>query len=576
MGAEIASTPVVLPAQCGIALPLFRWFGWVDTPVSLIKSRFGVSRGMLTWASAAFIVSLIASLPLASQWDSPSYSAEPDFSPAALASQRRAASAEAPRSSDNQAVLAGDLEAGDTMQLTGLQGKFEAIARKVSPAVVAISASVQAVDSGEALRGQDLNAERLEAMLDHTTRMVGTGFIIDSEGYILTNEHVVGEAESVWITTDDRKVYPAIEVGSDPRSYLAVLKIPASHLPTVHFAPYNSVKRGQWSIAIGNPYGLATEGEACMSVGIISALDRSLPRLARKENRLYSSLIQTTAQINPGNSGGPLFDLNGDVIGINTAVILPEKKTNGIGFALPISPQLMACVRDIKEGKEVVYGYLGVMVSTASEHDRRQAGIEHEMGVHIDSIEPDSPAAGTIKENDMVVQINGEPVGDTDQFVRAVGSAPINQATLLTIYRSGKVQNLTVTLRRRQIPSLAVTRDSRRFRWQGLLLGSVPDHWDKSSKSIPGEAPALSADTAASKSDDAPVRARSGLMVLAIAPRSPFAQGDNVHQGDIITAVAGRPVGDVVDIQKILNEQPANKCELTIAGKQRVAVLVND
>src|SRR5439155_11789612 len=182
------------------------------------------------------------------------------------------------------------------------------------------------------VRSEEMNPEKLQSILDQTTRTVGTGFIFDSDGYILTNEHVVGEAEQLWVTTDDHKVYPAIIVGSDPRADLAVLKIPASHLPVVKWGDGTMLHRGQWTIAIGNPYGLATEGEMCMSVGVVSATSRSLPKLASKENRLYSDLIQTTAQINPGNSGGPLFDLGGNVIGINTAVILPQKQTNGIGF----------------------------------------------------------------------------------------------------------------------------------------------------------------------------------------------------------------------------------------------------
>src|SRR5437588_1504711 len=275
-----------------------------------------------------------------------------------------------------EAVLASDLDnAADTLELSGLQSKFEAVSRKVAPAVVSISAACSPVDNADSVRTDTLNHERLEGMLERTTRMVGTGFIIDPDGYILTNEHVIGEAENIWITTDDRKVYPAIVVGSDPRADLAVLKVPARNLPAVKFAPYNSVKRGEWAIALGNPYGLATEGEQCMSVGIVSALERSLPKLSKKENRLYSNLIQTTAQINPGNSGGPLFDPNGEVIGVNTAVILPEKKTNGIGFAIPINDQLLATVENLKQGREVVYGYLGVTVSTPTTRERRDASV---------------------------------------------------------------------------------------------------------------------------------------------------------------------------------------------------------
>src|SRR5438270_770586 len=133
-----------------------------------------------------------------------------------------------------------------------------------------------------------------------------------------------------------------------------------------NFRVAGPVRRGHWTIALGNPYGLSVAGDMCMSVGIVSATGRSLPKLSGKEDRLYSDLIQTTAQINPGNSGGPLFDLRGDVIGINAAVILPQKQTNGIGFAIPTDGRFRDIVQTIKEGREVTYGYLGVRVNTAT------------------------------------------------------------------------------------------------------------------------------------------------------------------------------------------------------------------
>src|SRR5205814_4178655 len=139
--------------------------------------------------------------------------------------------------------------------LAELQEHFSALADRLAPAVVAVSASVSAVDSDDANRSEELNGQRLRSILDRVTRTVGTGMIIDSDGYILTNEHVVEESEQLWVTTDDHKVYPAIVVGSDPRADLAVMKIPATNLPTVHFARPEMVRRGQWTIAPGNPSG---------------------------------------------------------------------------------------------------------------------------------------------------------------------------------------------------------------------------------------------------------------------------------------------------------------------------------
>src|SRR5205823_7464253 len=127
--------------------------------------------------------------------------------------------------------------------------------------------------------------------------------------------------------------------------------------------------------ALGKPYGMAAGGEMAMSVGIVSALDRKLSGLSSREDRNYTNLIQTTAEINPGNSGGPLFNLQGEVIGINTAVVLPQKQTNGIGFAIPITPRVLEEIQALKEGREIVYGYLGVSVSTPGSQKRRAAGL---------------------------------------------------------------------------------------------------------------------------------------------------------------------------------------------------------
>src|SRR5918993_2473184 len=148
-----------------------------------------------------------------------------------------------------------------TIDLVGLQGQFEAHASKLAPSVVAISSACDPVQADNALRSDDLTYAKVDDILAKTTRMVGTGFFIDADGYILTNEHVICEAEQLWVTTDDRKVYPAIVIGSDPRADLAVLKIPAANMPVVTLAKPGVVKRGQWTIAIGNPYGMAAEGE---------------------------------------------------------------------------------------------------------------------------------------------------------------------------------------------------------------------------------------------------------------------------------------------------------------------------
>jgi serine protease Do len=468
------------------------------------------------------------------------------------ASQTGAAAAGTPAGSQPIRVV-------DTFDAAELEKQFEQLARRVSPAVVAISATDVQVDADGVARREEINPDRLTNVLDAVDRTVGTGFIIDPDGYIVTNEHVVGKAEQIWVTLDDRKVYPALVVGSDPRADLAVLKVPAAGLPTVKFADPATVRRGQWTVAIGNPYGLAAGGEMAVSVGVVSALGRSLPKLSGKEDRLYSDLIQTTAQINPGNSGGPLFDVRGDVIGVNTAVILPQKQTNGIGFAIPANDRLRQVVQTIKDGREVTYGYLGVRVSTPTLRECKDAGITSETGARVDYMDTGSPAeeAG-LKKGDIVVRLNGESIRDGDHFVRSIGAAPLSGVSAV-VHRGSTVKTLTFALRRREVVSTPVTRERQRLRWRGLLLGPVPAHWQPAPEKA-GRAQAAKA-----------AKPAAGLMVIAMDPRSPLAK-EGIKQGSIITTVAGRAVSDVKTLQQILNDVPSEQCALGLADPPKGAV----
>jgi serine protease Do len=437
-----------------------------------------------------------------------------------------------------------------TIDLAGLQGQFEALAAKHAPSVVAISSACDPVEADNALRSEDLTFQKVDDILGRCTRMVGTGFFIDADGYILTNEHVVGDTEQLWVTTDDRNVYPAIVVGSDPRADLAVLKIARANTPAVTFAPASTLRRGQWSIALGNPYGYAGEGEMAMAVGVVSATSRSLPKLASKENRLYSNLIQTTAEINPGNSGGPLFDIDGNVIGVNTAVILPQKQVNGLGFALPITPQLLATVNELKQGHEIVYGYLGILVSTPTTRERKLAGVEKPIGARIDSIEADTPASKVdLKAGDLIVSLNSEEIHDGDDFVRVIGRTLVDKPATIVLARAGKTMSLEVTPRRRPMPSVAVTRERQRLRWQGLVLSSVPANF-----------------TDAKQGKDA-----HGLIVVGMDESSPLKKS-GISLGTVITTVAGKAVSSIVDLQKIIEGTPKEDWKIeTIATNAAMA-----
>jgi serine protease Do len=308
-------------------------------------------------------------------------------------------------------------------------------------------------------------------------------------------------------------------------------------------------QRGQWAITLGNPYGLATEGEMSLSVGVVSATDRALPHLANRENRLYTHLIQTTAQINPGNSGGPLFNMNGEVIGVNAAVILPQKQTNGIGFALPITPQLLAEVANLRQGKEIAYSYLGVIVTTPTISERRDLVLADISGARIESIEPDSPAAapGGLQAGDIVISLENQKIADSDQFVRQVGAWPIGQALSLRVLRDGHAVHVQLIPIKRPI-QYAVCEQTQRLHWRGLVLGPIPSNW-------------LGAGAITTASKDKHV---AGLLVIAVNDDSPL-KSQGISPGSVITSVGGKPVSSIVEMQNLLNELPPNQCTLQLA-----------
>jgi serine protease Do len=406
-----------------------------------------------------------------------------------------------------------------TIDLMGLQAQFEKVADTVSSSVVAVSASEVCTPGAKYPAPDQLTPEKLRTQLSHGVRTVGTGFVIDSRGYILTNDHVVSHGEEFWITTDKGQVYPAMLVATDPLIDLAVLKTPAN-LPAVKFAA-EPLHRGMWSIAVGNPYGLATDGNMALAAGVISAVDRNLVKLSREEHRQYTGLIQTTAEINPGNSGGPLIDIAGRVIGINVAVILPDKQTNGIGFAIPVDAHIMQLIDDLKNARAITHGYFGVNLVTPSNADRRFAGISDDAGAEIDQVVPGSPAWRChLLTKDIVTSFNGEPVRDTQQLARLISSAPVDRTTRLMVFRRGQL--LCVDIEAAPQPLMADATPTDRMQWNGMLLAPLPANW-----------------------------AHAGVIVLAMDATSP-ATKQGIHPGSIITGIAGKLIGNFEQFRQLV------------------------
>ena len=420
----------------------------------------------------------------------------------------------------------------DTVDLLGLEQSFRSVANRVTPAVLAITAVAEAAPvAASGLRSAQLTADVLRDLLDGGPRIVGTGFCVDPDGYILTNEHVVRDAVQLYVTTDDGRTYPALVVGTDPRSDLAVLKVPA-RLAAVEFATPGTLYRGQWSLTVGNPIGLAGGGNLCMSVGVVSATARELPRLSEREGRLYTNLIQTTAEVNPGNSGGPLFDLHGKVIGVVTAVVLPQEQTNGIGFAMPVDAAMLAKIERLKRGEAVSHGFLGVSVA-----DLGGGG-----GVRVTGVGNTTPAAGVLRGGDVLLRIDGQPIASSAAFVRLVSDAPTGRDVPLALVRDGLELAVKVRLRPRDDLVAGVDLSSQRLQWRGATL-------------------AVGA---------------GGVRVCDLAPGSPLLAA-GVRVGSVICDVAGRPVRDLVALQAVVDETPAERCRLglvpPVAGEAQVVAL---
>ncbi|MFA5389093.1 MAG: Do family serine endopeptidase [Candidatus Omnitrophota bacterium] len=276
---------------------------------------------------------------------------------------------------------------------------------------------------------------------------LGSGFVIDKKGYIITNEHVVRGADKITVTLSDGREFEANLTGSDAYSDLAVIKIePEGELPFVRLGDSDNIRIGNWAIAIGNPFGFAVKNpEPTVTVGVVSALHRSLP-MTDKRTREYSDLIQTDAAINPGNSGGPLVNIYGEVIGINVAIFTLSGGSEGIGFAIPINAA-KKIMNDLMQGKKVLYGWLGVIIQDMDEDTAFYFGVGDASGVLVSRIVNDSPAekAG-LKAGDIIVSMNKEKIRDTESLIRAILKKNIGEKVTLEAIRNTEPYSAVVEI----------------------------------------------------------------------------------------------------------------------------------
>jgi len=265
---------------------------------------------------------------------------------------------------------------------------------------------------------------------------LGSGFIISPEGYVLTNNHVVKNADKILVRLSDRREFVAQVVGTDERSDIALLKIKADHLPVVKLGNSNDLKVGEWVFAIGSPFGFDHSATA----GIISAIGRSLP------TESYVPFIQTDVAINPGNSGGPLFNLNGEVIGINSQIFSRTGGFMGLSFAIPMDVA-MDVTEQLKTKGRVTRGWLGILIQDVTSDLAESFGMSSPEGALVARILPDSPAhkAG-IQVGDVVVEYDGKPIVESSSLPKLVGRTKIGTEVPLKIIRKGKAQNIAIKI----------------------------------------------------------------------------------------------------------------------------------
>jgi serine protease Do len=271
---------------------------------------------------------------------------------------------------------------------------------------------------------------------DFENKSLGSGFIISSDGYILTNAHVIDSADEVVVNLTDKREFKAKVIGADKRSDVALIKIEASGLPTVKIGDSSRLKVGEWVVAIGSPFGF----ENSVTAGIVSAKGRSLPQ----EN--YVPFIQTDAAVNPGNSGGPLFNMKGEVIGINSQIYSRSGGFMGLSFAIPID-LAMDVQAQIKHGGKVHRGRLGVVIRDVTKDLADSFGLSKAEGAFVDSVEKGQPAdkAG-IEAGDVITKFDGKAIGQSSDLPRVVGATRPGNQVQVQVWRKGATKDFTVAI----------------------------------------------------------------------------------------------------------------------------------
>lgn len=405
-----------------------------------------------------------------------------------------------------------------------LSEAFEHVAETITPSVVTISTESKP-KKGKTPKGKDplkdfFGEDFFDKMAPTPQRGLGTGVIVDEQGHILTNNHVIGESDEVSVRINGDRTVKAKVVGTDPRTDLAVIKIKVKEaLPKpAKLGDSEKLKIGEWVIAAGASFGL----DNTITAGIVSAKGRALSGGAQ-----YEDFIQTDAAINPGNSGGPLVNLRGEVVGINTAIVSKSGGYMGIGFAIPINMAKQVLDSLISNGK-VTRGWLGVGIQNLTEDLAQSFNYTETEGALVGHVDPKGPAKKVgLQQGDIIVQLGKSKIKNVNQLRNMVAAIKPGTATELTFIRNGKTETRSVTIG--ELPTQVVEAETRE---EGSVedLGMTVEEFDESSPRKPRTERA------------------KGLIITQVDPQGLAADAD-LQVGDIIVSINGKDVATIEDFR---------------------------
>jgi len=355
---------------------------------------------------------------------------------------------------------------------------------------------------------------------------LGSGVIVSADGYILTNNHVVGNAEEIHVTLQDKREFTAKVIGKDAKTDLGLIKIDAKEpLPVAPLGDSNTADVGDWVIAIGNPFNVGMT----VTAGIVSAKGRIL-------GGDYDDFIQTDASINPGNSGGPLINTRGEVIGINTAIYSRTGANNGIGFAIPID-MARNVMDQLKAHGRVIRGWLGVEIQEVTPDLAQSFGLPKPEGALVASADKDGPAGkGGIERGDIVLSFNGHPVDDEHELPALVAQTPINQKVPVEVVRNGQHMTLEVTIGERKEPQVASAKTEEPGGNWGMQVGDITPEIAQQFH----------------------LEGTKGVVIQKVAPDSPSADA-GLQPGDVVMEINHDKVAAVSDFVAKAKEAQSKK-----------------